>query len=79
MCWTLDWTGLWTGLDSDNGDTEGKCLSGCLHLRLKLLTADMSFLEVKGHMYVIKVTMYYSIKFFAGNFAALYLRNYNRY
>ena len=26
-----------------------------------------------------KVTMYYLIKFFAGNFAALYLRNYNRY
>ena len=33
----------------------------------------------KVYEIMLKVTMYYLIKFFAGNFAALYLRNYNRY
>ena len=56
MDWTgLGWTGLgWTGLDSDNDGTEGECLSGYPHLCLMLLPVEMSFLEVKGHMYIIK-------------------------
>ena len=57
--------------------------SVCTALVLEFCSLRLSYIEMTVmcmlHMHSLKVTMYYSSKFFAGNFAALYLRNYNRY
>ena len=59
------------------------CSSNFVHepISYQLIAAEnhLGYLLHFQFEFEIKVTMYYSIKFFAGNFDALHLRNYNRY